>query len=112
MEQEIIFEAKKMRKEFGPTIALNDVDFVLRRGHFISGIYKSKGDFMYDTKNYDLFGIFLNAYRIRHIQLSAAADSLSAIDFKFRGQIYQDGWMLFFSRKETRSSSLSRKDGL
>ena len=45
---------------------------------------------MYDTKNYDLFGIFLNAYRIRHIQLSAAADSLSAIDFKFRGQIYQD----------------------
>lgn len=45
---------------------------------------------MDDAKNYDLFGIFLNAYRIRHIQLSAAADNLSTIDFEFRRQIYQD----------------------
>lgn len=42
MEQEIIFEAKKMRKEFGPTIALNDVDFVLRRGE-IRGLIGENG---------------------------------------------------------------------
>ena len=31
LHKEIIFEAKHMRKEFGPTIALKDVDFELRR---------------------------------------------------------------------------------
>ena len=42
MENEIIFEAKHMRKEFGPTIALNDVDFVLRRGE-IRGLIGENG---------------------------------------------------------------------
>ena len=32
MAKEIIFEAKHMRKEFGPTIALKDVDFELLPG--------------------------------------------------------------------------------
>ena len=31
-KQEILFEAKHMHKAFGPTIALKDVDFTVRRG--------------------------------------------------------------------------------
>lgn len=42
MEKEIIFEAKGMRKEFGPTIALKDVDFILRRGE-IRGLIGENG---------------------------------------------------------------------
>lgn len=42
MEQEIIFEAKHMRKEFGPTIALKDVHFTLRRGE-IRGLVGENG---------------------------------------------------------------------
>ena len=42
MEKEILFEAKHMRKEFGPTIALNDVDFTLRRGE-IRGLVGENG---------------------------------------------------------------------
>lgn len=42
MEKEILFEAKNMRKEFGPTIALKDVDFVLRRGE-IRGLIGENG---------------------------------------------------------------------
>ena len=42
MEQEVIFEAKHMRKEFGPTIALKDVDFTLRRGE-IRGLVGENG---------------------------------------------------------------------
>ena len=42
MEKEIIFEAKHMRKEFGPTIALKDVDFTLRRGE-IRGLVGENG---------------------------------------------------------------------
>ncbi len=42
MEKEIIFEARHMRKEFGPTIALKDVDFELRRGE-IRGLIGENG---------------------------------------------------------------------
>lgn len=42
MEKEIIFEAKHMRKEFSPTIALKDVDFTLRRGE-IRGLVGENG---------------------------------------------------------------------
>lgn len=42
MEKEVIFEAKGMRKEFGPTIALKDVDFTLRRGE-IRGLIGENG---------------------------------------------------------------------
>lgn len=42
MEKEIIFEAKGMRKEFGPTVALKDVDFTLRRGE-IRGLIGENG---------------------------------------------------------------------
>ena len=42
MANEIIFEAKHMRKEFGPTIALKDVDFELRRGE-IRGLVGENG---------------------------------------------------------------------
>lgn len=42
MEKEIIFEARHMRKEFGPTIALKDVDFTLRRGE-IRGLVGENG---------------------------------------------------------------------
>ncbi|MCD7715778.1 MAG: sugar ABC transporter ATP-binding protein [Lachnospiraceae bacterium] len=42
MEKEIIFEAKHMHKEFGPTIALKDVDFTLRRGE-IRGLIGENG---------------------------------------------------------------------
>ena len=42
MEKEILFEAKHMRKEFGPTIALNDVNFTLRRGE-IRGLVGENG---------------------------------------------------------------------
>ena len=39
---ELIFEAKHMHKEFGPTIALKDVDFSLRRGE-IRGLIGENG---------------------------------------------------------------------
>lgn len=42
MGQEIIFEAKHMHKEFGPTIALRDVDFQIRRGE-IRGLVGENG---------------------------------------------------------------------
>ena len=42
MEKEIIFEARHMHKEFGSTIALKDVDFVLRRGE-IRGLIGENG---------------------------------------------------------------------
>lgn len=42
MRNEVIFEAKNMRKEFGPTIALKDVDFELRRGE-IRGLIGENG---------------------------------------------------------------------
>lgn len=42
MEKELIFEARHMRKEFGPTIALKDVDFELRRGE-IRGLIGENG---------------------------------------------------------------------
>ena len=42
MQKEIIFEARHMRKEFGPTIALKDVDFTLRRGE-IRGLVGENG---------------------------------------------------------------------
>ena len=42
MAKEIIFEAKHMCKEFGPTIALKDVDFELRRGE-IRGLVGENG---------------------------------------------------------------------
>ena len=42
MEKEILFEAKHMRKEFGPTVALKDVDFTLRRGE-IRGLVGENG---------------------------------------------------------------------
>ncbi len=42
MEKEVIFEAKHMHKAFGSTIALNDVDFTLRRGE-IRGLIGENG---------------------------------------------------------------------
>lgn len=39
---ELIFEARHMHKEFGPTIALKDVDFTLRRGE-IRGLIGENG---------------------------------------------------------------------
>ena len=42
MEKEVIFEARHMRKEFGPTVALKDVDFELRRGE-IRGLVGENG---------------------------------------------------------------------
>lgn len=42
MEKEILFEAKHMHKEFGPTIALKDVDFTLRRGE-VRGLIGENG---------------------------------------------------------------------
>ncbi len=42
MEKEMIFEARHMRKEFGPTIALKDVDFTLNRGE-IRGLVGENG---------------------------------------------------------------------
>ena len=42
MAKEVIFEAKHMRKEFGPTIALKDVNFELRRGE-IRGLVGENG---------------------------------------------------------------------
>ena len=42
MEHEIIFEAKHMHKEFGPTIALKDVDIQIRRGE-IRGLVGENG---------------------------------------------------------------------
>ena len=41
-EREILFEAKHMHKAFGPTIALKDVDFTLRRGE-IRGLIGENG---------------------------------------------------------------------
>ncbi len=42
MEKEVLFEAKHMRKEFGPTVALKDVDFTLYRGE-IRGLIGENG---------------------------------------------------------------------
>lgn len=42
MDDSIIFEAHHMHKEFGPTIALHDVDFTLRRGE-IRGLIGENG---------------------------------------------------------------------
>lgn len=42
MEREVIFQAKGMHKEFGPTIALKSVDFTLRRGE-IRGLVGENG---------------------------------------------------------------------
>ena len=42
MEHEVIFEAKHMHKEFGPTIALKDVDIQIRRGE-IRGLVGENG---------------------------------------------------------------------
>ncbi len=42
MAQEVIFEARHMHKAFGPTIALKDVDFTLRRGE-IRGLIGENG---------------------------------------------------------------------
>ena len=42
MEKELLFEAKHMCKEFGPTIALKDVDFQLYRGE-IRGLIGENG---------------------------------------------------------------------
>ncbi|MCD7820527.1 MAG: ATP-binding cassette domain-containing protein, partial [Lachnospiraceae bacterium] len=42
MPKELIFEAKGMRKEFGPTVALKDVDFSLYRGE-IRGLIGENG---------------------------------------------------------------------
>lgn len=42
MQQEVIFQAKHMHKAFGPTIALRDVDFMLRRGE-IRGLIGENG---------------------------------------------------------------------
>ncbi len=42
MDDNIIFEARHMHKEFGPTIALHDVDFTLRRGE-IRGLIGENG---------------------------------------------------------------------
>ena len=42
MEKEIIFEAKNMCKEFGPTVALKNVDFALARGE-IRGLIGENG---------------------------------------------------------------------
>lgn len=42
MEKEILFEAKKMHKTYGPTIALKDVDFVVKRGE-IRGLIGENG---------------------------------------------------------------------
>lgn len=42
MDDNIIFEAHHMHKEFGPTIALKDVDFTLRRGE-VRGLIGENG---------------------------------------------------------------------
>ncbi len=42
MEKEILFEARHIHKAFGPTIALKDVEFVLRRGE-IRGLVGENG---------------------------------------------------------------------
>lgn len=42
MDSEVIFQAKHMHKAFGPTIALKDVDFTLRRGE-IRGLIGENG---------------------------------------------------------------------
>ena len=42
MEQEVIFSTRGMHKEFGPTIALKNVDFTLRRGE-IRGLVGENG---------------------------------------------------------------------
>ena len=42
MAQELIFQARHMHKAFGPTIALKDVDFELRRGE-IRGLVGENG---------------------------------------------------------------------
>lgn len=42
MGKEIIFEARHMHKTFGPTVALKDVDFILRRGE-IRGLIGENG---------------------------------------------------------------------
>ena len=42
MANEVIFEARHMHKAFGPTIALKDVDFQLRRGE-IRGLVGENG---------------------------------------------------------------------
>lgn len=42
MQNEIIFEARHMHKEFGPTIALKDVDIQIRRGE-IRGLVGENG---------------------------------------------------------------------
>lgn len=42
MANEVLFEARHMHKAFGPTIALKDVDFTLRRGE-IRGLIGENG---------------------------------------------------------------------
>ena len=42
MDQEILFEGKHMHKAFGPTIALKNVDFTLKRGE-IRGLHIVNG---------------------------------------------------------------------
>lgn len=42
MEKELLFETRKMHKAFGPTIALKEVDFALRRGE-IRGLVGENG---------------------------------------------------------------------
>ena len=37
MERELLFEAKKLTKHFGPTVALDNVDFKVYRGE-ITGL--------------------------------------------------------------------------
>ncbi len=42
MEKELLFEAKKLTKHFGPTVALNEVDFKVYRGE-ITGLIGENG---------------------------------------------------------------------
>lgn len=42
MERELLFEAKKLTKHFGPTVALDNVDFKVYRGE-ITGLIGENG---------------------------------------------------------------------
>ena len=42
MERELLFETKKLTKHFGPTVALNEVDFKVYRGQ-ITGLIGENG---------------------------------------------------------------------